>query len=1067
MTKTKENLCFLAWKSRPSKTSGPHRLLFLVLAAVLALAGCPMITDSLPIAEIPNQGKTIVKPGDMVDTDGDGYPDEWEEKNGYDPNDPDSHPEHTDKDGNHTDLDTDKDGLPDWWEVEYGLDPTDSTGDNGPNGDPDKDGLTNREEYNGDPKWKEPYTNPWNPDTDGDGYPDGWEAKPGSRPTGQDKVTAYDPTDPANHPSEFKTPGLGDSDDDHYTDDWEDSQPEGDKNDPDITPEKPDPNWTDTDKDGLPDWWEVEYGLDPTDSAGDNGPNGDPDEDGLTNKQEFEKQWHHNEQISNPGGGYYPERTDPLNSDTDGDGFPDGWENAYYEPAKGPEPARFDPTIPETNVLLDTDEDGLPDWWERLVGLDPLDSTGDNGRYGDPDRDGLMNYLEFQGNISVPYSGECHKINGSFPYGDEKNWQWTHPLKADTDGDGYSDGWEVLFFTAAQNPTGGPFDPTNQDSHPKGSGIDTDGDGYTDDEELNAEPPTDPTDPDSYPAGGRLVVRGKVENKVISAWIKPHGSIDPGDLGSLSNSGNLEAAGLGLGSGTYLYRIIDGMTFLGNGRFDVVVTCGTEVRYKAGVEFNQGRAAVIWDIMENPADTGTSQPPAAGNGTLTVTDKTNTVHTIYAMVVNKDISSQEDLDTLIPKAAGLGSSQGVPLYGMAGRFDETGTFSVIVSKSPDLIMYKNGVDFTSGSATVAWDELTNLTPNSEPPVPPVSDEPGIYVSRLGYDGAPGTKTEPLRSLTKAAALATASAHKTVIVLGRLDPDSARDRNTVYSSFNISLNNRTGAEITIKGRKYALTPGGGEEDPVLQGEGGKRRVMAITNSRIRLENITVKGGYLNYNSSANGIGGGVYLVKSDLTLADGVVIKDNWSRYSGGGVGVVNTSTLTIEGGEIVNNRTESSDGTHGGGGVYVNRGILILKSGSIRDNLCEKNDGGGVYLNYHAQFTMNGGAITRNNGYESGGGVTVSKSTSIFTMTGGEILNNWTSRVSVLASGGGVCREEGTFIKTGGIIYGSDNPAKTNWSSRGFTHAYSLSEAPVEYPEAKASMRKYRDTTSLETDLVR
>jgi uncharacterized protein YjdB len=91
-----------------------------------------------------------------ADTDGDGYPDGWELENGYDPTDPDDHPDY---EGNPT-LDTDGDGYPDDWELENGYDPTD------PDDHPDHEG---------------------NPtlDTDGDGYPDGWELENG-----------YDPTDP-------------------------------------------------------------------------------------------------------------------------------------------------------------------------------------------------------------------------------------------------------------------------------------------------------------------------------------------------------------------------------------------------------------------------------------------------------------------------------------------------------------------------------------------------------------------------------------------------------------------------------------------------------------------------------------------------------------------------------------------------------------------------------------------------------------------------------------------------------------------------------------------------------
>jgi len=66
--------------------------------------------------------------------------------------------------------------------------------------------------------------------------------------------------------------------------------------------------YRDSDKDGLPDNWELRYGLDPNKATGENGASGDPDKDALNNSVEFF--W----------------GTNPLSSDTDLGGESDGSE---------------------------------------------------------------------------------------------------------------------------------------------------------------------------------------------------------------------------------------------------------------------------------------------------------------------------------------------------------------------------------------------------------------------------------------------------------------------------------------------------------------------------------------------------------------------------------------------------------------------------------------------------------------------------------------------------------------------------------------------------------------------
>jgi parallel beta-helix repeat protein len=92
----------------------------------------------------------------LVDTDGDGMSDAWEEHyfaslaQGADDDFDDDGMKNLaeyDMGADPTKSDTDGDGMPDGWEVSYGLSPVSSEGSDGPQSDVDGDGMTNYEEY--------------------------------------------------------------------------------------------------------------------------------------------------------------------------------------------------------------------------------------------------------------------------------------------------------------------------------------------------------------------------------------------------------------------------------------------------------------------------------------------------------------------------------------------------------------------------------------------------------------------------------------------------------------------------------------------------------------------------------------------------------------------------------------------------------------------------------------------------------------------------------------------------------------------------------------------------------
>jgi len=203
----------------------------------------------------------------------------------------------------------------------------------------------------------------------------------------------------------------------------------------------------DSDDDGLPDTWELQYGLNPLDPNGANGANGDPDGDGLPNIDELAV------------------GTNPRVADSDGDGLPDGWEVQYglnpLDP-NGADGASGDPDgdglSNEQEFALgtnptardpDSDGDGLPNAYETRYGLNPNDASGRNGANGDADGDGLTNLQELQAG--------------------------SNPSAADTDGDGLPDGWELRYGLDPRDPTGR-----------NGANGDPDGDGRNNAQEYAA-----------------------------------------------------------------------------------------------------------------------------------------------------------------------------------------------------------------------------------------------------------------------------------------------------------------------------------------------------------------------------------------------------------------------------------------------------------------------------------------------------------------------------------------------------------------------------------------------------
>jgi hypothetical protein len=374
-------------------------------------------------------------------------------------------------------VDSDGDGIPDAWETARSLNPLVADA----NGNPDGDALTNLQEYNADtdPQVSESgtvafavsalFTLQTRTDAsnqDGDGLPDAWEIATGLNSAVSDASADPDGDGLTNlqeynggwHPLVAENAALSSSQSALFLAD---------------TGAYSGGYTLDTDGDGMPDWWEVKYGLNRlvNDAAG------NPDGDDLTNSQEYLVG--RNPALDDLSGevqqpsALFTLDTIGLAPDTDQDGMPDAWETArglnplvadanadpdgdgrtnIEEYNAGTDPQVNDwlgPTsLTSANFLLntgaypggyslDSDSDGMPDWWEARYGLNLLviDATAN------PDTDDLTNLQEYMAGTNplvFDFLYVIFAVGNVFPLD-------TGGAFTDTDGDGLPDWWERLY----------------------------------------------------------------------------------------------------------------------------------------------------------------------------------------------------------------------------------------------------------------------------------------------------------------------------------------------------------------------------------------------------------------------------------------------------------------------------------------------------------------------------------------------------------------------------------------------------------------------------------------------
>ena len=185
------------------------------------------------------------------------------------------------------------------------------------------------------------------------------------------------------------------------------------------------------------------------------------------------------------------------------------------------------------------------------------------------------------------------------------------------------------------------------------------------------------------------------------------------------------------------------------------------------------------------------------------------------------------------------------------------------------------------------------------------------------------------------------------------------------------------------------------------------IELIEGANLTLEHITIDGGVASENTSTTN---GRAMIWSDypssLTLNEGCILQNDCVSQMGGAISGWNKLQLTMNEGAMIQNMRIK--GAHYGGAVFLaNQSTFTMNGGTITG--CEANRGGGVAL-IGSKMTMNGGQISNNRAKSvegANGGVyagaiyladyepisgsdpnAISASEATFTMTGGTISGN-------------------------------------------------------------------------------
>ncbi len=243
-----------------------------------------------------------------------------------------------------------------------------------------------------------------------------------------------------------------------------------------------------------------------------------------------------------------------------------------------------------------------------------------------------------------------------------------------------------------------------------------------------------------------------------------------------------------------------------------------------------------------------------------------------------------------------------------------------------------------------------------------------------------------------------------------------DGSTLNRVFNINAASVTLQNLTIQNANTTGEGGGVQFGMSVPG------VLTINNTEIKNNQAAWGGGvWIGDGSSlttnnvqvrsniATTYGGGIRLYGATASLQDSSIFYNISARGGGimGSIGTGHASVLTMSGTTLVYQNSVNSPGQ--GAGIYFDQGQVNV-SGTSRVAFNGGIQGGGVYLNNNATFTLSGAeaAVDTNTATEDGGGIYAVGGSIVNLMDGGSLLDN-----SASLNGGGIFLDASELVMAG------------------------------------------------------